>query len=287
MPSPWVTMMETTTHHACDGDIPTAFFDATVRLLQIVGRSLATQYGQDLRLGDDSIDESTAIQAASTVRQGLRRWASSLPSSLSLCDAGSVFHLGNENTMSNRMRVILTLRYHFVNILIHRPLLCATLRYLTVKESPPGRPLPYRIQLAVAEAHECILSAEKTIEIVHAVINAPNPSHTNLDVWFFTLFHAVEALDKLDKDNYLVYNCARFIARLSQPQSDQDAKQDHCANGPAAQAGSEVLTYEQLWPTVGLPALSDPNIVSFSRGDLFGHSFGEFSLSLDQLNSTY
>ncbi|GKZ16496.1 hypothetical protein AbraCBS73388_000071 [Aspergillus brasiliensis] len=257
MPSPWVTMTETTTHHSSDGDIPTAFFDATVRLLQIVGRSLATQYGQHVGLGGDNIDESTAIQAASTVRQDLRRWAASLPSSLSLCDAGSVVHLGNDNTMSNRMRVILTLRYHFVNILIHRPLLCATLRYLTVKESPPGRTLPYRIQLAVAEAHECILSAEKTIEIVHAVIHAPNPSHTNLDVWFFTLFHVfnsalvilgrsvleqhgayisddvtqssvqtplnqeVEALDKLDKDNFLVYNCARFIARLSQSQSDQ------------------------------------------------------------------
>ena len=182
-------MTETTTHHSSEGGIHTAFFDATVRLLQVVGRSLATQYGQNLGPGDQKIDESTAIQAASTMRQDLRRWASSLPSCLDLYDTGSDVHLKNDNTVSNRLRIILTLRYHFVNILIHRPLLCATLRYLTLKGSPTGRPIPYRIQLAVAEAHECIVSAEKTIEIVHAIINAPYPSHTKLDVWFFTLFH--------------------------------------------------------------------------------------------------
>ncbi|CAK46090.1 hypothetical protein M747DRAFT_286646 [Aspergillus niger ATCC 13496] len=323
LPSPWVTMTETTTHHSNAGDIHTAFFDATVRLLQVVGRSLATQYGQNLGPGDQKIDESTAIHAASTMRQDLRRWTSSLPSCLDLYETGSDVHLQNDNTISNRLRIILTLRYHFVNILIHRPLLCTILRYLTLLGSPTGRPLPYRIQLAVAEAHECIVSAEKTIEVVHAVINAPYPSHTRLDVWFFTLFHvlnsalvilgrsvleqhavyindnatqssvqdslnqAVESLDKLDKDNHVVYDCARFIARLSQPQSDQVAKQDSLGNGCIADTGSEELTDEQLWSTVGLSSLPDPDMVPLPRGELFGHSFGGLSLSLDQLSSTY
>lgn len=35
------------------------------------------------------------------------------------------------------------------------------------------------------------------------------------------LNQAVESLDKLDKDNHVVYNCARFIAHLSKPQDDQ------------------------------------------------------------------
>lgn len=182
-------MTETITNLSNDGDIHTAFFEATVRLLQVVGLSLATQYGQNLGPGDQKIDESTAIQAASTMRQDIRRWAPSLPSCLGLYDTGPDVRLQNENTVSNRLRIILTLRYHFVNILIHRPLLCATLRYLTLKASHTGRPLPYRFQLAVAEAHECIVSAERTIDIVHAVINPPYPSHTTLDVWFFILFH--------------------------------------------------------------------------------------------------
>lgn len=188
MPSPWATTVQTTQRQLNDVDIHTAFLDATVRLHQIVGRSIATQYGQNLGLRGHDMDDSTAIQAASAMRQELRRWCSSLPPYLALCD--HEYSLSeSEDTDSNRMRGILTLRYHFANILIHRPLLCTTLRYLTMREPPVGSPLPYRIQLALAEAHECIRSAEKTIEMVHAVVSAPNPSYTKLDVWFFTLFH--------------------------------------------------------------------------------------------------
>jgi hypothetical protein len=35
------------------------------------------------------------------------------------------------------------------------------------------------------------------------------------------LSQVIEGLDELDNENHLVYNCARFIARLSQPQSDK------------------------------------------------------------------
>lgn len=35
------------------------------------------------------------------------------------------------------------------------------------------------------------------------------------------LTKAVESLDKLDKDNRLVYNCAKFIRHLSERQSGQ------------------------------------------------------------------
>lgn len=188
MPSPWPTTMQTKERQMNDVDIHTAFLDATVRLLQILGRSVATQYGQNLGTRGDDMDDSTAIQAAGAMRQELRRWCSSLPPYLTPCEPG--YSLSeNQHTDSNRLRVIFTLRYHFVNIIIHRPLLCTTLRYLTMTGPPVGSPLPYRIQLAMAEAHECIRSAENTIEIVHAVITAPNACYKQLDVWFFTLFH--------------------------------------------------------------------------------------------------
>lgn len=190
MPTSWPTAMQTAKRQSNDVDIHTAFLDATVRLLQILGRSVAIQYGQNLGIRGHDMDDSTAIQAASAMRQELRRWCSSLPPSLTPCEAENSIS-ESEKGDSSRLRVILTLRYHFVNILIHRPLLCSTLRYLTIKAPPVGSPLPYRIQLAMAEAQECIRSAEDTIEIVHAVISAPNASYKNLDVWFFTLFHGM------------------------------------------------------------------------------------------------
>lgn len=52
----------------------------------------------------------------------------------------------------------------------------------------------------------------------HAVYINDNATQSSVQD---SLNQAVESLDKLDKDNHVVYDCARFIARLSQPQSDQ------------------------------------------------------------------
>lgn len=273
LPSPWASTMATPKRPS-DVDINTEFFNASVRLYQIMGRSVATQYRLNLGLTDPDLDESTAVQKASTMRQELRQWASGLPPRLSLCEPGSINSL--QGTEYNRLRVILTLRYHYTSILIHRPLLCAMLRYLTMQDKSVGKPLPYRIQLAMAEAQECIRSAESSIDIVHAVLTAQNASSSNLGVWFFTLFYgeqftvstdirlpliafhqvftssliilgctllthhgvydrddassasvhrflakAAEALDKLDKDNSLVYNCAKFIQNVSEQMMGQ------------------------------------------------------------------
>lgn len=57
---------------------------------------------------------------------------------------------------------------------------------------------------AVLERHEVYIDDNATRSSVHSPLN-----------------QAVEALDKLEKDNHLVYNCAMVIGRLSQPQSGQ------------------------------------------------------------------
>ncbi|RFU74881.1 c6 transcription factor [Trichoderma arundinaceum] len=336
LPSPWIFTTDMPSHQRDNADISTEFLNATVRLYQIVGRSVSTQYGMNLGLTDQDTDESTAIQAASAMRQELRRWASGLPPHLSLCEAGSESLL--KRTDSNRLRVILTLRYHFASILIHRPLLCATLRYLTVKEASVGSGLPYRIQLAMAEAHECIRSAEKTIEIVHRVLSVQKAGYSNLGVWFFTMFYvfnsslviigrsvlvqhgvciddeatsspvhsfltkAVEALEKLDKDNRLVYNCAKFIRHLSERQGGQGesastciclialeadmTEAHHAAAEQRTQAEYQGLDYEQTFPSFEVPALTglvdnDPGMAQLFKAQLFNPLFEEFNFNLE------
>lgn len=193
LPSPWITTPDVSTRQASEKDMSTEFLSATVTLYQIVGQSIATQYGMNLGLADHDIDESTTIQTATAMRQKLRRWASTLPARLSLYDPASEEPI-SESTDLNRLRVILTLRYHFVRILIHRPLLCITLRYLS--STPAGNIPPYRIQFATAEAHECIRSAESTIEIVHRVLGAQKTCQRNLGVWFFTLLYGTYHLTR-------------------------------------------------------------------------------------------
>jgi hypothetical protein len=41
----------------------------------------------------------------------------------------------------------------------------------------------------MAEAEECVQSAETTINIAHAVISADSTSKNNLGAWYFTLYY--------------------------------------------------------------------------------------------------
>jgi hypothetical protein len=57
------------------------------------------------------------------------------------------------------------------------------------------------IHLVMAEAHECIRSAELTIDIAHSVISADPTSKNNLGAWFFTLYYGKSAVTLYDVDD--------------------------------------------------------------------------------------
>ncbi|KAH8699321.1 C6 transcription factor [Phaeosphaeriaceae sp. PMI808] len=230
-------------------DLPGQFLAVSSRLYQVVSKSLTKQYGANMESAELELDELASLQASNDFRKVLRLWISDLPPHLRLCEPQSDILL--DNTQVNRLRVILTLRYHNVSMLVHRPLLSTTIRHLFHVGTPPGEASPYLIQPAMAEAHECIRSAESTIEIVHSVITADSSSKNNLGVWYFTLyyvftaslvisgrllwakhgqgaaddaavFHAKSLLDKaetifqkLDKHDALVHSCSKYIRNLT------------------------------------------------------------------------
>ena len=172
-----------TSHY--DVDLPGEFLDVSYRLYQVMSSSLSTQYAANVEDSDPDQDDMASLKASGELRKRLRGWVASLPLTLQLCAPGS--DMLSDNTQVNRLRVILTLRYHNLGILIHKPLLSATISQIFTKESAPG--LPYLTQLAMAEAHECMRSAETTINIVHAIITVDPTSRNNLGVGFFTLYY--------------------------------------------------------------------------------------------------
>jgi hypothetical protein len=170
-------------HH--DVDMPGEFLAVSYRLYQVMSSSLATQYAANVEESGPDQDDMASLKASGELRKRLRVWVASLPLALQLCTPGS--DMLSENTQVNRLRVILTLRYHNLGILIHKPLLSVTISQIFTKESAPG--LPYLTQLAMAEAHECMRSAENTINIVHTIITVDPTSRNNLGVGFFTLYY--------------------------------------------------------------------------------------------------
>ncbi|OAA70422.1 Transcription factor [Cordyceps fumosorosea ARSEF 2679] len=166
--------------------VATDFLSISVQLYQIMGLSIEAQYGGNIG-ADQGEDEVSMLQTASTLRQKLRRWADTLPAAFALLPSSSP-ELKHSSRM-NKLRAITTVRYHSVSILIHRPLLCVTLRYLSKINGRHDVELPYTTQLAMAEAFECISSAEETIGMAASVFGGGPVEDSNLGVWFFTLYY--------------------------------------------------------------------------------------------------
>ncbi|KAH7399180.1 C6 transcription factor [Phaeosphaeria sp. MPI-PUGE-AT-0046c] len=177
--------------HGNDGDLPGEFLAVSSWLYQIMSKSLVKQYGANMEHDELEPDELASLQASGEFRKLLRSWSSQLPPHLRLCEPGT--ETLYEKTQINRLRVILTLRYHNVGILIHRPLLSTAIRNIFHVDMPSNQALPYLMQPVMAEAQECLQSAESTIEIVHAVLATDPSSKNNLGVGFFTLYYVFTA----------------------------------------------------------------------------------------------
>lgn len=170
-----------------DVDLPGKFLAVSYHLYQVMSHSLASQYAANVEESDPDQDDMASLKSSGELRKRLRVWVTNLPLTLQLCTPDS--SVLSENTQINRLRVILTLRYHNLGILIHKPLLSATIGQVFAKDSVLGEGLPYLTQLAMAEAHECIRSAESTINIVHTIISVDPTNRNNLGVGFFTLYY--------------------------------------------------------------------------------------------------
>ena len=173
------------THH--DADLPGEFLAVSFRLYQVMSSSLTKQYTANLEFVDQEPDEMASLKASGELRKTLRLWAASLPPYLRLCAPEMDMLL--ENSQVNRLRVILTLRYHNAGILVHKPLLSSTICHMFLKDGAQGGNPPYLMQLAMAEAHECIRSAENTINLVLKVISVVPTSSNNLGMGFTKIYY--------------------------------------------------------------------------------------------------
>lgn len=168
-------------------DIPGVFLAVSFELYQVMSKSLVKQYSVTAAREGSDLENLNTLHASVEFRKTLRTWAANLPPYLSLCDSRS--EILAQNSRVNRLCVILTLRYHNLSILVHRPLLSATISHLFRKENDPINHPSYFVQLAMAEAQECIQSAETTIDVSYAVITSDSTSKNNLGAWYYTLYY--------------------------------------------------------------------------------------------------
>jgi hypothetical protein len=173
-------------------DLAGDFLAVSFRLYQVMSASLKKQYNGNMDNADTQPDDMASLQASGEFRKSLRLWSTGLPPYLRLFESNAETLL--ENNQTNRLRVILTLRYHNLNILVHRPLLGSTVRHLFGGDQMSVGNPTYLIQLAMGEAHECIRSAQSTIELAYNIISVDQTGRNNLGMGYYTLYYGSLAM---------------------------------------------------------------------------------------------
>ena len=164
------------------------FYNASITLHRLIGTTIARLYGQNLGC-DEVLQESEMIPRVFEMEQELNRWQTTLSHELSLMPSTSLpVPTSYRNRKIARFRTMLTLRYHNLNMLVHRPLLCKSLDSLA--ESPPSGSWPSSInRMTKGSIDACLGSAEETINIVHGILTDPQLGESILGAWWFTLFY--------------------------------------------------------------------------------------------------
>ncbi|KAL1970560.1 hypothetical protein VTN77DRAFT_4204 [Rasamsonia byssochlamydoides] len=152
-------------------------------------------YGQNLGC-DKPSSISETVAHIFKVEQHLVAWERSLPDSLRLTCAR---HLQEEERQEPdylkwRFRVILTLRYLNLRVLLHRPML---IKFIDARGNGEGDPHELRLlkQIGTNNIHICVQSAMDIIDLVYEAGYAPRwqASRSLLGAWWFSLYYTFNA----------------------------------------------------------------------------------------------
>uniref|UniRef100_A0A0B7JQX4 Xylanolytic transcriptional activator regulatory domain-containing protein n=1 Tax=Bionectria ochroleuca TaxID=29856 RepID=A0A0B7JQX4_BIOOC len=157
-------------------------------LYRVLWKIVATLYGHNLA-SVETPPETWMITQIFQLEQELNNWASALPSPLFLRSSTNLPEEGDvQDDVLERFRVVLSLRYLSVQLLLYRPVLADSLARGTSGEK----------QRSVSKVQAnfnfmCVQVAEDIINIIHAVLTKPGLGRHLMGAWWFTLYYTFNA----------------------------------------------------------------------------------------------
>ncbi|KAK7211504.1 hypothetical protein V2G26_018682 [Clonostachys chloroleuca] len=139
----------------------TMFWNATIGLYRISAVIIQDLYGSNIGVKDASEVEDIASTIIQVERQ-LTNWQMSLPDSMKLV-AIQDLQAAEGNVLHWKFRVILSLRYHSIRIMCHRPILKHYMELIDDKKNSSGATLQHIGQLSKTA---CLDSARAIIGLV-------------------------------------------------------------------------------------------------------------------------
>jgi hypothetical protein len=130
------------------------------------------------------------------MEQNLFSWERSLDQNLQLISTPKLDEMPREIESTSfayfswKFRVILTLRYLNLRVLIHRPVL---VKFIAASRSPDRESPELKLlqQMGLNSMQICTESAMEIIGIVHRVVSEPGWKHSLLGAWWFSLYYSM------------------------------------------------------------------------------------------------
>lgn len=153
-------------------------------------------YDNNLGCGP-TINEVDLTMRVFNLEQDLNRWQLLLDPRLTLQSLERLDLQTDENSLrSTRARIVLTIRYHHLEVLLHRPFLVKSLDLL-VKKTSHMQLSASVTNMAANSIRICVDSAESSITMIHKVLTAPRLGKHMLGAWWFVMFYGKCCTDSL------------------------------------------------------------------------------------------
>ncbi|RAH79178.1 C6 transcription factor [Aspergillus japonicus CBS 114.51] len=174
----------------------TGFFNHTITLYKHMGTIIDQIYGANLGC-EPSLPVVETVGRVLSIENQLLSWVATLPDCLrqvtfqALC--GEIARVQPQPPLYPlKFRVILTLRYLHVQILLHRPIL---VRFLDATHTAGLEPGEERIlnEIGYSSMKKCVESGMEIINIIHEVVTATGWPLDLLGAWWYSLYYTFNA----------------------------------------------------------------------------------------------
>lgn len=159
-------------------------------LYKLAWKVIGTLY--DYNLGcEEPPAETKIVSDILNLEQQLNDWRQNLPPPLYLRSASNLPHRKDaQDQATERFRVILSLRYLNLQLLIYRPMLTASLSKCSSSANGAGQRHGSLHHMHMTFSRTQIQIAEDIVEIIYAVLTNPGLGRDLIGAWWFTLYYS-------------------------------------------------------------------------------------------------
>ncbi|RLL96753.1 hypothetical protein CFD26_105631 [Aspergillus turcosus] len=257
-PSTNIKMLSSSPESGASSQLDAAFFTAAIQLYVILYQVLDSCYGQNLGL-QSALSTADSISRILEGQRRLNQWQAHLLPSLGLQIWKTLMTPEDVKTMEPhsiirlRFNIVLSVRYHNLRILLHRPRLESLLGSFQHDDGVSDQERRILRQMDFGSVQNCVESAVSIISMVHSITTSTTWHRELLGAWYYSLYYtfnaalvifgalvvasrekdsnplawsevdesrayidkAIEALHRLDSGNRVIVRCVEYLSQLS------------------------------------------------------------------------